>query len=125
LATPGSTNGSEQPVGVAAGAVPFVQPGAPTSPFAFDQPPEYQAQSMSLPLSRSPIVGFVCAGSFAPNCPEGWKGGCIVLTPKSPQARPAIVVRSPHACVSGPSTNPVPGETYSGPVPGGRFEVGG
>src|SRR5262245_11291514 len=38
------------------GPVPLVQPGAPTSPLAFDQPPEYQAQSRPAPLSLSPIV---------------------------------------------------------------------
>ena len=43
--------------------LPFVQPGPPTSPFAFDQPPEYQAQSTPLSLSRLPIVGAVCGGS--------------------------------------------------------------
>ena len=42
---------------------PFVQPGAPTSPSAFDQPPEYQAQSTPAALSRSPMVGAVCGGS--------------------------------------------------------------
>ena len=51
---------------------PFVHPGAPTSPFAFDQPPEYHAQSTPAPFRRSPIVGFVWGGSFAPNNPEGW-----------------------------------------------------
>jgi len=45
------------------GAVPFVQPGAPTSPLAFDHPPEYQAQSTPASDSRSPIVGAVCGGS--------------------------------------------------------------
>jgi hypothetical protein len=47
------------------GVVPFVQPGPPTSPLAFDQPPEYQAQSTPLALSRSPIVGAVCGGSLS------------------------------------------------------------
>ena len=50
-------------VGATLGALPFVQPGAPTSPSALDQPPEYQAQSMPLALRRSPIVGAVCGGS--------------------------------------------------------------
>ena len=44
-------------------SVPFVHPGAPTSPLAFDQPPEYQAQSMPCSLSRSPIVAPFCGGS--------------------------------------------------------------
>jgi hypothetical protein len=39
--------------------VPFVQPGPPRLPFAFGQPPEYQAQSMPFTVKRSPIVGFV------------------------------------------------------------------
>ena len=39
-------------------------PGAPTSPSAFDQPPEYQAQSTPFALRRSPIVGAVCGGSL-------------------------------------------------------------
>ena len=50
--------GSEQ-----AGPVPFVQPGPPTSPLAFDQPPAYQAQSMPLADSSSPIVGVLWGGS--------------------------------------------------------------
>jgi hypothetical protein len=51
---------------------------------AFDQPPAYQAQSMPpfpFPLSRSPIVGFVCGGRIAPKAPDGLNAGCIVLTP--------------------------------------------
>jgi hypothetical protein len=48
-----------------AGPVPFVHPGALTSPLAFDQPPEYQAQSTPLALSRSPMVGAVCGGSLS------------------------------------------------------------
>jgi len=63
--------------------LPFVQPGPPTSPFAFDQPPEYQAQSTPRWLSRLPIVGAVCGGScFAGEVPgaNGWYGGWIVLT---------------------------------------------
>ena len=47
------------------GPLPFVQPGAPWSPSAFDHPPEYHAQSMPAPLSRSPMVGFVRGGSYA------------------------------------------------------------
>jgi hypothetical protein len=33
------------------------------SPLALDQPPEYQAQSMSASLRRSPMVGAVWGGS--------------------------------------------------------------
>ncbi len=63
------------------GPVPFVQPGPPMLPFAFDQPPAYQAQSMCAALSRSPIVGAVCGTvSCAPKMPEGWNGGRIVFT---------------------------------------------
>ena len=58
----------------AAGAVPFVQPGAPMSPSAFDQPPEYQAQSTPFALRRSPIVGAVCGGSLRASAVPGWKG---------------------------------------------------
>ena len=58
----------------AAGPVPFVQPGASTSPSAFDQPPEYQAQSTPFALSRSPIVGAVCGGSLRASAVPGWKG---------------------------------------------------
>ena len=67
----------------ASGPVPFVQPGAPTSPSALDQPPEYQAQSTPFALSRSPIVGAVWAGSrrlSAVPGEYGWNGGCVVLT---------------------------------------------
>ena len=46
------------------GTVPFVHPGAPTSPSAFDQPPEYQAQLTPAAVNRSPIVAPVCGGSF-------------------------------------------------------------
>ena len=53
---------------------------------AFAQPPEYQPQSTPAAFSRSPMVGFVCAGSFAPKRPDGWNAGCCVLTLKSPQA---------------------------------------
>ena len=63
--------------------MPFVQPGAPTSPFAFDQPPEYQAQLTCAALSRSPIVACVCGGSRrvagVPGA-YGWYDGWIVLT---------------------------------------------
>jgi hypothetical protein len=79
-ATVGSTFGSEHPVGVADGPTPFVQPGAPTSPLAFDQPPEYQAQSTPFAVIRSPIVGFVCAGSLGAKFEVGWKAGVWVLT---------------------------------------------
>jgi hypothetical protein len=55
------------------GVVPFVQPGAPTSPLAFDHPPEYQAQPIPFPLRRSPIVGAVCGDSFvAVGDEKGW-----------------------------------------------------
>ena len=63
--------------------VPFVQPGPPTSPSAFDQPPLYHAQSMPFPLSRLPIVGAVCGGSRRARAVPGaygWYGGWIVLT---------------------------------------------
>jgi len=46
------------------GTLPFVQPGAPTSPSAFDQPPEYHAQLTPAALNSSPIVFPVCGGSF-------------------------------------------------------------
>ena len=45
--------------------LPLVQPGLPTAPLAFDQPPEYQAQSTFFALRRSPIVGCVCGGQAA------------------------------------------------------------
>src|SRR4051812_10504872 len=67
--------------------------------------------------SRPPIVSAVLVSStngiLAPNGLVGWNGGCTVLTAKSPQARPAIVVVCPHACVSAPSTTVVVG-WYSG-----------
>ena len=44
--------------------MPFVQPGAPMSPSAFDQPPEYQAQLTPAAVSSSPIVVAVCGGSL-------------------------------------------------------------
>ena len=61
-------------VGVASAClVPFVQPGSPTSPFALDQPPEYQAQLTCASLSRSPMVGCVCGGSrFAWDVPGAY-----------------------------------------------------
>ena len=63
------------------GVVPFVHPGPPTSPSAFDQPPEYHAQSMPLALRRSPIVGAVCNGSLSAVGEEyGWTAGWMVLT---------------------------------------------
>ena len=85
--------GSEQ-----LGPAPLVQPGASTSPLAFDHPPEYQAQSIPLALSRSPIVGAVWAGrrrvAGVPGA-YGWYGGWIVLTAKSPQAVPGGVGSRP------------------------------
>src|SRR5262245_59047492 len=76
------------------GPVPLVQPEPPTSPLAFDQPPEYHAQSTCLADRRSPIVGLVSSGRrrgtavFGAN---GWVNGWVVLTAKSPQVTPAGV----------------------------------
>src|SRR5919197_274868 len=84
MAGDGWTFGSEH-----VGPFPFVQPGAPTSPFAFDQPPAYHAQSTVASFSSSPIVRFESGGSLAPKAPNGRSVGCIVFTAKSPQARPA------------------------------------
>jgi len=50
------------------GVVPFVQPGPPTSPSAFDQPPLYHAQSMPLSLSRLPIPR-----AARLKCPPSWR----------------------------------------------------
>src|SRR5215813_6241578 len=75
-------------------SVPLVQPDAPTSPLAFDQPPEYQAQSTFLADSRSPIVGLVSGGSRRASAvfgANGWKNGCVVLTAKSPHTTPVGV----------------------------------
>ena len=51
------TDGSEH-----FGPGPFVHPGDVVSPLAFDQPPEYQAQSIFASSRRSPIMGFVSGG---------------------------------------------------------------
>ena len=59
--------------------VPFVHPGAPTSPSAFDQPPEYHAQLTPAALSSSPIVVPVCGGSCGLPL-NGWYAGWIVFT---------------------------------------------
>lgn len=69
----GVESGSEQ-----AGPSPFVQPGAPMSPSAFDYPPEYHAQLTPAVLSSSPIVVPDCGGSYAPP-PWGWNVGWMVL----------------------------------------------
>jgi len=61
-------------------AVPLVQPGAPTSPAAFDQPPEYQAQLTLAELSSSPIVVPFWSGSLVVLELVGWTAGWIVLT---------------------------------------------
>src|SRR4051812_44979396 len=71
--------------------LPLVQPDAPTSPLAFDQPPEYQAQSTCLSDRRSPIVGVVSAGSRTVEVENGCWNGWIVFTAKSPQAIPGGV----------------------------------
>src|SRR3954454_9844697 len=93
---PASVSGSVQAVSE------FVQPGPFTSPLAFDQPPEYHAQSTPRSLRRSPIVGSVCGGSCVLFGANGWNGGWIVFTAKSPHARPAGCGES-HATVSAPS----------------------
>ena len=80
LRTPGSTFGSEQPVGVAARVFWFVYPGSLTSPSAFAHPPEYHAHGTCRVDSSSPIVLFVSSGSFAPNAPDGRFVGCCVFT---------------------------------------------
>ena len=97
--------GSGQPRGLVSrvtGPVPFVQPGSPTRPSAFDQPPEYHAQSTPRSLRRSPIVGSVCGGSCVLFGAKGWNAGWIVFTAKSPHARPAGWGES-QATVSAPS----------------------
>ena len=66
-----------------AGPSPFVQPGPPITPAAFDQPPEYQAQLTPLALSSSPMLVFVSGGRrLASAVPgeKGWYHGCVVLT---------------------------------------------
>src|SRR5919201_6915832 len=112
----GSTFGSEH-----VGPFPFVQPDAPTSPFAFDQPPAYQAQSIggSCALSSSPIVGLESGGSLAPKAPNGRKVGCMVFTAKSPQARPAT--GDGHATVSAASLVGVTVGVYCGSARGIPF----
>jgi hypothetical protein len=90
------------------GVEPFVQPGPPTSPFAFDQPPEYQAHETPAPLRRSPIVGFVCGGSGATggNAPCGMYAGRIVFTAQLPHG--VRVTGDVQATVSWPRrTGPV------------------
>src|SRR6266704_6091374 len=77
---------------------PLVQPGAPTSPSALDQPPEYQAQLTPAPVSSSPIVVPVWGGSCGVPL-NGWYAGWVVLAAKSPQATFGLVVARPHACV--------------------------
>jgi hypothetical protein len=65
------------------GPSPFVQPGPPITPAAFDQPPEYQAQLTPLALSSSPMFVFVSGGRrLASAVPGeyGWYHGCVVLT---------------------------------------------
>ena len=59
--------------------MPFVQPGAPVRPAAFDQPPAYQAQSTPAAFNSSPMFVPVCGGSTAPD-PFGCHDGCIVFT---------------------------------------------
>ena len=69
------------------GPVPFVQPGSPTRPSAFDQPPAYHAHDRPAALSRSPIVGEPCGGSRRSRAVPGEYGcesGCVVLTAQSP-----------------------------------------
>ena len=84
------------------------------SPSAFDQPPEYHAQSTPRALRRSPIVGAVWGGSrVAGRAPAGTRGW-IVLTAKSPHASPAGCGVS-HATVSAPSRTSRVG-VYSGYV---------
>ena len=118
--------GNVAPVAVSvsahAGPVPFVHPGAPTSPLAFDQPPEYHAQSTPFLLSRSPIVGAVWGGSrrvTAVPGAYGWYAGWIVLTAYGPQVVPGGVGPRPgpglHDAVSAKSFTVVPaGDWYSG-----------
>src|SRR5919109_2337884 len=64
----------------------LVQPGPPTSPSAFDQPPEYQAQLTLAAVSSSPMLLPCCSGSWGDPL-NGWLAGWMVLTAKSPQAR--------------------------------------
>src|SRR4051794_41854329 len=74
------------------GPLPFVQPGALMSPLAFDQPPEYQAQSTPAALKRSPIVRLSTGGSRlasarAGGCGRGVGGGGVA--PERPHHTPA------------------------------------
>jgi hypothetical protein len=62
------------------GVDPLVQPGPLTSPSAFDQPPEYQAQLTRAEVSSSPIVVPVWGESLIGLDEVGWYGGWIVLT---------------------------------------------
>src|SRR3954447_26549584 len=74
---------SAQPV-----PVPFVHPGPFTSPLAFDQPPEYHAQSTCAALSRSPMVAPVCGGRRTDNAVfgrYGWYVGLLVMSAYMPQ----------------------------------------
>src|SRR5215470_10843264 len=84
------------------------------SPFAFDQPPAYHAQSTFLANRRSPIVGVVSGGSrraVAVPGENGWKNGCVVLTAKSPHTTPGGVAGRGagglHEAVSIPSRGPL------------------
>ena len=84
------------------GPAAFVQPGALTSPFAFDHPPAYHAQSTPAPVSRSPIVVLSSGGSrTAAAVPgeKGWKNGCVVFTAKSPHAKFGTVAGGGHLIV--------------------------
>src|SRR5581483_7605 len=104
------------------GPVPFVHPGAPTSPFAFDQPPAYHAQSTFAAESSSPIVGCVCGGNLRLSAVPGeygWYHGCVVFTAKSPHATNDGVGGLPaggvHEAVScGSRTADPSGDAYSG-----------
>src|SRR6267378_347496 len=64
-------------------AAPFVQPGAPTSPSAFDQPPEYHAQLTLAEVSSSPMV-VPCSGGSLKSVSDvaavGWFVGWMVFT---------------------------------------------
>ena len=83
-------------------------------PAAFDQPPEYQAQSTLRALSRSPIVAPRWGGSRrASGVPSayGWKVGWVVLMAKSPHGVPGTA--GGQATISAPSLT-VPVALYSG-----------
>ena len=87
---------------------PFVQPGPPLSPAAFDHPPAYHAQSTDLALNLSPIVGAPSAGNTGANVPVGCHAGNIVFTALLPQARCwGTSAGSGQAIVSGPLTSPL------------------